>query len=245
MEAALKGEREVQDSELVKLKNVFSDGLEYLRNFQPDADELFSKKLRFSPGDDASKLPTAIASFGELTVMLPQFAGRYLPLEQSYLPRPMKIGYESDNYKYASKRMIDLEEGGGRPQNDFRSTSGRYGMRINAGDEDVMSFRYRRRQQMEEEAWNRLRAEKFDNSSQLLGGGNNSGTSGSVTTSSVTCHKPGNSPWSRTVVGNGMSPSSTATTSANTKNDLTAATAKVITEGLSSDSTISNSSGQN
>ncbi|VDM21923.1 unnamed protein product [Wuchereria bancrofti] len=42
-----------------------------------------------------------------------------------------------------------------------------------------------------------------------------------------------------------MSPSSTATTSANTKNDLTAATAKVITEGLSSDSTISNSSGQN
>ncbi|EJW74128.1 hypothetical protein WUBG_14961, partial [Wuchereria bancrofti] len=78
LEAALKGEREVQDSELVKLKNVFSDGLEYLRNFQPDADELFSKKLRFSPGDDASKLPTAIASFGELTVMLPQFAGRYL-----------------------------------------------------------------------------------------------------------------------------------------------------------------------
>ncbi|VIO92609.1 Hypothetical RING finger protein F54G8.4 in chromosome III, putative [Brugia malayi] len=120
LEAALKGEREVQDFELVKLKNVFSDGLEYLRNFQPDADELFSKKLRFSPGDDASKLPTAIASFGELTVMLPQFAGRYLPLEQSYLPRPMKIGYESDSYKYASKRMTDLEEGGGRPQNDFR-----------------------------------------------------------------------------------------------------------------------------
>ncbi|KAK6102602.1 NHL repeat family protein [Brugia pahangi] len=240
LEAALKGEREVQDFELVKLKNVFSDGLEYLRNFQPDADELFSKKLRFSPGDDASKLPTAIASFGELTVMLPQFAGRYLPLEQSYLPRPMKIGYESDSYKYASKRMTDLEEGGGRPQNDFRGTSGRYGMRINAGEEDMMSIRYRRRQQMEEEAWNRLRVEKFDNSSQLLGGSNNSGS----VTSSVTCHKPGNSPWSRTVVGNGMSPS-TATTNASTKNDLTVATAKVITDSLSPDNAISNSSRQN
>ncbi|VDK29859.1 unnamed protein product [Gongylonema pulchrum] len=34
LEAALKGEREVQDSELVKLKHVFSEGLEYLRNFQ-------------------------------------------------------------------------------------------------------------------------------------------------------------------------------------------------------------------
>ena len=34
LEAALKGEREVQDAELVKFKNVFSEGLEYLRNFQ-------------------------------------------------------------------------------------------------------------------------------------------------------------------------------------------------------------------
>ncbi|EFO20548.2 RING finger protein nhl-1 [Loa loa] len=240
LEAALKGEREMQDSELVKLKSVFSDGLEYLRNFQPDADELFSKKLRFSPGDDASKLPTAIASFGELTVMLPQFAGRYLPLEQSYLPRPMKIGYESDNYKYASKRVVDLEEGGGRPQNDFRGTVGRYGIRVNAGEEDMMSIRYRRRQQMEEEAWNRLRAEKFDNSGQLLGAGSNTGTSGSI--GSGICHKPGNSPWSRTVIGNGMSPS-VASTNAITKNDLTTATAKVIPEGLST-TTISDSSRQ-
>ncbi|KAL4003681.1 NHL repeat family protein [Acanthocheilonema viteae] len=240
LEAALKGEREMQDSELVKLKNVFLDGLEYLRNFQPDADELFSKKLRFSPGDDASKLPTAIASFGELTVMLPQFAGRYLPLEQSYLPRPMKIGYESDNYKYASKRMVDLEEGGGRPQNDFRGTAGRYGMRVNAGEEDMMSIRYRRRQQMEEEAWNRLRAEKFDNSGQLLNGISNTGTSGNI--GSGTCHKPGNSPWSRTVVGNGTS-QSIATTNATTKNDLTTTTAKTVPEDLSA-TAINNSSRQ-
>ena len=54
---------------------------------QPDADELFSKKIRFSPGDDASKMPTAISNFGELTVSSATFSGRYLPLEQSYLPR--------------------------------------------------------------------------------------------------------------------------------------------------------------
>ncbi|VDK88706.1 unnamed protein product, partial [Onchocerca ochengi] len=204
----------------------------------PDADELFSKKLRFSPGDDASKLPTAIANFGELTVMLPQFAGRYLPLEQSYLPRPMKIGYESDNYKYASKRMVDLEEGGGRAQNDFRGSVGRYGMRVNAGEDDMMSIRYRRRQQMEEEAWNRLRPEKFDNSSQLTGSGNSIGISGNIGNS--TCHKPGNSPWSRTVVGNGVSVS-IATTNAMTKNDPTTVIAKVGSESLSATGSSSNS----
>uniref|UniRef100_A0A915PJR9 RING-type domain-containing protein n=1 Tax=Setaria digitata TaxID=48799 RepID=A0A915PJR9_9BILA len=240
LEAALKGEREVHDSELVKLKNVFSEGLEYLRNFQPDADELFSKKLRFSPGDDASKLPTAIASFGELTVMLPQFAGRYLPLEQSYLPRPMKIGYESDNYKYA-KRSVDLEEGSGRAQNDFRCIAGRYGMRVNyqGGEEDVMSIRYRRRQQMEEEAWNRLRVEKFDNSGQSPGGGgSNTGTAGG--TSSGTSHKPGNSPWSRTVVSNGVNLSLANVTA---KNNSLTATAKVVSEDLST-TAFTNSSGQ-
>lgn len=170
--------------------------------------------------------------------MLPQFAGRYLPLEQSYLPRPMKIGYESDSYKYASKRMVDLEEGGGRPQNDFRGMAGRYGMRVNAGEEDIMSIRYRRRQQMEEEAWNRLRTEKFDNSGQLPGGGNNTGTFGSGTS-----YKPGNSPWSRTVVGNGVNSSITAT-NAITKNDLTTGTTKVVPEGLST-TVVSNRSRQN
>ena len=44
----------------------FQQGLDYLRSFQPDSDELFAKKLRFSPGDDAAKLPTAIANFGEV-----------------------------------------------------------------------------------------------------------------------------------------------------------------------------------
>ncbi|VDN02807.1 unnamed protein product [Thelazia callipaeda] len=223
LEAALKGEREVHDSELVKLKNVFAEGLDYLRNFQPDADELFSKKLRFSPGDDASKLPTAIASFGELTVMLPQFAGRYLPLEQSYLPRPMKLGYESDNYRYASKRTVDLDENISRTQNDFRSGTSRYGMRVNAsvGEEDVMSIRYRRRQQMEEEAWNRLRPEKFDNSShhQLSGGsGGTSSSSASGSTFGNTFHRTGNSPWSRMVIRNNLNP--TTTTAATMKSTL-------------------------
>ncbi|VDK28096.1 unnamed protein product, partial [Anisakis simplex] len=34
LEAALKGEREMADAELAKFKTVFSEGLEYLRNFQ-------------------------------------------------------------------------------------------------------------------------------------------------------------------------------------------------------------------
>uniref|UniRef100_A0A915B0R8 RING-type domain-containing protein n=2 Tax=Parascaris TaxID=6254 RepID=A0A915B0R8_PARUN len=200
LEAALKGEREVEDAELAKLKNIFSEGLEYLRNFQPDAEELFSKKLRFSPGDDASKLPTAIANFGELTVSLPQFAGRYLPLEQSYLPRPMRIGYESDNYKYSSRRC-EAEES--RAQNDIRS---RYSAR---NDDDIMSIRYRRRQQMEEEAWNRLRA---------------NGDSGQVT--SAHNHTPGNSPWSRAVVASGVV-TPVDSSGLHTANNLTAAAVKV------------------
>lgn len=200
LEAALKGEREVEDAELAKFKNIFSEGLEYLRNFQPDAEELFSKKLRFSPGDDASKLPTAIANFGELTVSLPQFAGRYLPLEQSYLPRPMRIGYESDNYKYSNRRCEADES---RAQNDIRS---RYSAR---NDDDIMSIRYRRRQQMEEEAWNRLRA---------------NGDNGQV--ASAHNHTPGNSPWSRAVVASGVV-TPVDNSGLDTPNNLTAAAAKV------------------
>ncbi|VDN24556.1 unnamed protein product [Gongylonema pulchrum] len=178
----------------------------------------------------------AIANFGELTVMLPQFAGRYLPLEQSYLPRPMKIGYESDSYKFANKRAVDLEEGGGgRAQNDFRgSAAGRYGMRINVAsagaaggtDEDVMSIRYRRRQQLEEEAWNRLKAENFDIATNQSPG------------SGGTCYTPGNSPWSRTVVASGITSPVAAAVAADahaiTRNNLTTAVAKAAAECLQS-----------
>lgn len=201
LEAGLKGERELTDAELAKFKNIFSEGLEYLRNFQPDADELFSKKLRFSPGDDASKLPSAIAGFGELTVMLPQFAGRYLPLEQSYLPRLMRIGYESDNYKLSNRRN-DAEDA--RAQNESRPS--RYSTR---NDDDMMSIRYRRRQQMEEEAWNRLRVNNTDSGLPSPG----------------SSHTPGNSPWSRTVVASGAV---TPVESSNeTRDNLVAAAAKV------------------
>lgn len=172
--------------------------------------------------------------------MLPQFAGRYLPLELSYVPRPMKIGYESDNYKYANKRIVELEEGGGRPQNDFRGATGRYMARVNTGEDDTVSIRYRRRQQMEEEAWNRLRAEKFDNSIQVQSSVSNTGTSGNI--GSGTCYKPGNSPWSRTVVGNSVNQSA-ATTNAITKNDLTITAPKIVPESLLV-ATISNSSKQ-
>lgn len=132
--------------------------------------------MRFSPGDDASKLPNAIANFGELTVSLPQFAGRYLPLEHSYLPRPMRIGYESDNCKFSRRNDIDDN----RSQSDARSL-----MRHSRNnDDDIISTRLRRRQ-IEEEAWNRLRMGNLDNGRQ-----------------SPNNYIPGNNPWSRSVVPN-------------------------------------------
>lgn len=88
----------MDDYEIVRLKNTFTDGVEYLRNFQvrspinkdvffplllllqirvqPDADELFNRKVRFSAGEDAGKLPQAITTCGELCVLVPQFSGR-------------------------------------------------------------------------------------------------------------------------------------------------------------------------
>lgn len=89
----------LKDEEITHIKNVFVEGLEYLRDFKPDADDLFGKKVRFSPGDDASKLPNAILNFGELTVSLPGFTNRYFPLEEQYLPRPFRIGMEADAFK--------------------------------------------------------------------------------------------------------------------------------------------------
>jgi hypothetical protein len=170
VKAVLKGERQVNDADIGRYKNLFAEGLDYLRNFQPDADELFSKKLRFSPGDDANKLPAAIANFGELTVALPQFAGRFLPMEQSYIPRPFSIGLESDSYKCGRKTF---EESASRSAQNGRylttttptttgsvtsgTSSGGGGATTTSKDDDHLSIRYRRRQQMEEEAWNRLR----------------------------------------------------------------------------------------
>ncbi|VDM65892.1 unnamed protein product, partial [Strongylus vulgaris] len=145
LDAALKGECILGDAELVRLKNTFAEGLEYLRNFQPDADELFNRKVRFSAGEDAARLPQSIATCGELCVLMPQFAGRYLPLEQSYLPRPFRLPLESDQHRsrHEDARANDRD----RPSS-----------RITTRDLDEGSIRYRRRQQLEEEAWNRLRA---------------------------------------------------------------------------------------
>ncbi|EPB71388.1 NHL repeat protein [Ancylostoma ceylanicum] len=144
LDAAIKGECNLEDAELVRLKNTFSEGLEYLRNFQPDADELFNRKVRFSAGEDAARLPQSIATCGELCVLMPQFAGRYLPLEQSYLPRPFRLPLESDQHRarHEDARANDRD----RPSS-----------RITTRDLDEGSIRYRRRQQLEEEAWNRLR----------------------------------------------------------------------------------------
>ncbi|KAE9551605.1 hypothetical protein FO519_005179 [Halicephalobus sp. NKZ332] len=164
VESVLSGTQTAKDEELLRIKNVFSDGLEYLRTFQPDSEEFFSKKIRFTPGDDANKLPIAISNFGELNVALPQFAGRYVPLEQQYLPRPLRMGLESDSYK-TSKR--DVEE---RPS--------RHGRNL---EEDAGISRYRRRYQLEEEAWNRLKV----------------GTESGRTSPASNGYSPGNSPWSR------------------------------------------------
>ncbi|CEF66994.1 E3 ubiquitin-protein ligase TRIM71 [Strongyloides ratti] len=109
VEEVINNNKDYEETNLIKMKQMFVEGLDYLRSFQPDHDEYFGKKLRFSPGDDAAKLPMAIANFGELTLSLPQFAGRYLPLEQHYLPKSFKLNLESDCFKI-SKRSQALEE---------------------------------------------------------------------------------------------------------------------------------------
>ncbi|CAD5216232.1 unnamed protein product [Bursaphelenchus okinawaensis] len=143
VETVLSGEVEAKEDELCKFKQCFADGIEYLRNFQPDSDELFSKKIRFSPGDDASKLPQAICNFGELTVYMPQFAGRYLPMEQQYLPRPLRMGMESDSYR-TSLRTREEER------------QSKYGK-----DESSSSKSYRRRHTHGDDEWAAIRADRL------------------------------------------------------------------------------------
>lgn len=41
VDAVLKGERAASEEELVRYKLLFADGLEYLRAFHPDADDVF------------------------------------------------------------------------------------------------------------------------------------------------------------------------------------------------------------
>ncbi|CAD5222098.1 unnamed protein product [Bursaphelenchus xylophilus] len=139
VENVLGGELEAKEDELCKFKQSFADGIEYLRNFQPDSDELFSKKIRFSPGDDASKLPQAICNFGELTVYMPQFAGRYLPMEQQYLPRPLRMGMESDSYR-TSLRTRE-EERQSKYGDEKSSSSKAYRRRHTHGDDEWAAIR--------------------------------------------------------------------------------------------------------
>nr|CDJ82341.1 Zinc finger and NHL repeat domain containing protein [Haemonchus contortus] len=177
LDAVIKGECTLDDAELVRLKTTFSEGLEYLRNFQPDADELFNRKLRFSAGEDAARLPQAITTCGELCVLVPQFAGRYLPLEQSYLPRPFRLTLESDQHRSRHGHEDSRANDRDRPSS-----------RLTIRDLDESSIRYRRRQQLEEEAWNRLRG----TSAAMERNGTSSVTSTEREGSTV-----GRSPWSR------------------------------------------------
>uniref|UniRef100_A0AC34QH98 RING-type domain-containing protein n=1 Tax=Panagrolaimus sp. JU765 TaxID=591449 RepID=A0AC34QH98_9BILA len=161
VESVLNGNQSAKDEELFRIKGVFTDGLEYLRSFQPDSEEFFSKKIRFTPGDDANKLPAAIANFGELTVSMPQFAGRYIPLEQQYLPRPLRMGLESDSYKTSRREQEE------RTRRNL--------------DDDSSGYRYRRRHQLEDDSWKRLRV----------------GTESGRTSPATNGYSLGNSPWSR------------------------------------------------
>ncbi|CAJ0578957.1 unnamed protein product, partial [Mesorhabditis spiculigera] len=158
LEAALKGEYDMDDNEIVRFKNIFTEGLEYLRNFSPDADELFCKKLRFTV-EDAARLPGAIQTFGEITVMYPGSTGRYDKLEASYVPKMIsaKVGLESDHYRIRSNEERNAAVDIGR--NRFRE----------ADSLPEHSLRYRRRQQIEEEAWNRVRGIEGDKERSVPG----------------------------------------------------------------------------
>lgn len=70
VESCIKGECELPDDELVKFKQVFTDGLEHLRTVNVDADDICNKKIRFFVGPDPHLLPHAISQFGELQVRL-------------------------------------------------------------------------------------------------------------------------------------------------------------------------------
>ncbi|KAF7632422.1 RING-type domain-containing protein [Meloidogyne graminicola] len=143
VDSVLNGQRLARDDELARFKLEFQQGLDYLRSFQPDSDELFAKKLRFSPGDDAAKLPTAIANFGELSISLPQFANRYLPLEQQYLPKPFRMGLESDNF-------IKFQKRGENNKLNYREEKN------NLENENIGINRWRIRKELENESLNRL-----------------------------------------------------------------------------------------
>ncbi|PIO69616.1 zinc finger, C3HC4 type [Teladorsagia circumcincta] len=147
---------------------------------KPDADELFNRKLRFSAGEDAARLPQAITTCGELCVLVPQFAGRYLPLEQSYLPRPFRLTLESDQHRTRHGHEDSRANDRDRPSS-----------RLTVRDLDEGSIRYRRRQQLEEEAWNRLRG-----SSAAMDRSDRNGTS-SATPADREGSLVARSPWSR------------------------------------------------
>uniref|UniRef100_A0A914M5D6 Uncharacterized protein n=2 Tax=Meloidogyne incognita group TaxID=654580 RepID=A0A914M5D6_MELIC len=85
-----------------------------------------------------------------LSVSLPQFANRYLPLEQQYLPRPFRMGLESDNFMRFQKQ---LRGGGEGSKLSYRVE------KDNLEVENAGATRWRRRKELEDEAWNRLHAE--------------------------------------------------------------------------------------
>uniref|UniRef100_A0AC35UD02 B box-type domain-containing protein n=1 Tax=Rhabditophanes sp. KR3021 TaxID=114890 RepID=A0AC35UD02_9BILA len=106
----IEGKTETEYSNLLHLKKQFADGIIYLRNFQPDIDEFFGKKIRFSVGDDASKLAVAISNWGEIGLAIPgQFASRYLKIAEHYVSKPFRLSIENDCVKN-SKRAQEIEE---------------------------------------------------------------------------------------------------------------------------------------
>lgn len=56
------------EEELMKFKQLFVEGLEYLKTINLDTDDFGNKKIRFSMGPDQHILPHALSQFGELQV---------------------------------------------------------------------------------------------------------------------------------------------------------------------------------
>lgn len=88
-------------------------------------------------------------------VCTPQFNHKFVHAEKMYVPRFMQLGLEADQYP-GKKRLDQAESTTTTPawkQHQPKSAT-------TAADEDAYSSRYRRRQQLEEQAWNRIRVEQ-------------------------------------------------------------------------------------
>lgn len=106
VESCLKGDSEMSDEDLVKYKQLFLEGLEHLRVFNPDADEFTTKRIRFATGADPHVLPHAISQFGELQIFAAHLNTK-LATGGNFIPKFMNLVMESDNYPVKRRNYGD------------------------------------------------------------------------------------------------------------------------------------------